>query len=321
MASPCICRSSERRHSMLIHLNAFQPLSPWAAAMHLPFARSETQKYSPPRVSVATGRNLKCVETCRRTGRRQRQQGEEWRPNADGNVMRGIKAPSRPCANNLVHVSSPAPHPRLETIESRSSRSALSPTMAARRPPAVSLRSICRRRSKRSQRRGVPGLFEEWAGMKREEGEAKVLLSTFSPLARRKRPLRLHSPLAVSPLTSRRPLQAFLASPSSAAQVGVAARPQPGWRGRFRVRPGWCRPGLCHSWSNQPQPERLRLVGKRAPGAPTSKKKDANPLAALDQASSCDHVGGRICCSFLPLLPSGRILQRFGSTLAPVFAD
>lgn len=59
--------------------------------------------------------------------------------------MRDIKAPSRPCANNLVHVSSPPPHPRLETIEPHSSRSAPMPTMATRRPPAVSLRSICRR--------------------------------------------------------------------------------------------------------------------------------------------------------------------------------
>lgn len=119
--SPCICRSSERRHSMLIHLNAFQPLSPWATAMHLPFARSETQKIKPSArfrgnwTELKMRRNLPAYQEEAATA------GRGWRPNPDRNVMRDIKAPSRPCANNLVHVSSPPPHPRLETIKPRSS--------------------------------------------------------------------------------------------------------------------------------------------------------------------------------------------------------
>lgn len=47
----------------------------------------------------------------------------------------------------------------------------------------------------------------------------------------------------------------------------VAALPHPG-RGRL----GSSRPGLCHSWSNQSQPERiayLHLVGKNTSGART----------------------------------------------------
>lgn len=61
---------------MLIHLNAFQPLSPWATAMHLPFTWSETQKKA-LRVFPWQLDGIKNASKLARTTRsRQRQQGE-----------------------------------------------------------------------------------------------------------------------------------------------------------------------------------------------------------------------------------------------------
>lgn len=174
---PCICRSSERRHSMLIHLNAFQPLSPWAAAIHLPFTRSERQKKKKPSArfrgnwtELKMRRNLPAHHEEAATA------GRGWCPSPDRNVMRDIKEPSRPCANNLVHVSSPsARNDRATLLAKRAVADDGGPSPAGRLLTIYLQKTF--RHCKRSQRRGAPGLFVGWAGMKREEGDAKVLLS------------------------------------------------------------------------------------------------------------------------------------------------
>lgn len=182
-------------------------------------------------------------------------------------------------------------------------------------------------RSKRSQRRGVPGLFVKWAGMKREEEKQRC-----SCLLLTSRQMQTAAPVSFA-------AHSFTANESTAPSsvLGFAVVGSSGWRccattaGPGEI-PGEAWVGLARDFAIPGQTNLSLNMQQHSLFAPHRKKSSRSSdikkkkkmlilWRELDQASSCDHVGGRIRCSFHPLLPSGRILQRFGSTLAPMFAD